>query len=112
MAHYAQLDSNNVVLQVIVINDNDMLDNGILSEAKGALFCNSLIPGTWIQTSYNTYGNVHKNGGTPLRKNYACVGYTYNETLDAFIAPKPSPSYILNEETGIWEIIVPEVDGN
>jgi hypothetical protein len=60
-------------------------------------------PGTWIQTSYNTYGGVHKLGGTPLRKNYAGIGFTYDSTLDAFIAPKPFNSWALNEETCLWE---------
>lgn len=59
-------------------------------------------PGEWVQTSYNTFGGVHKNGGTPLRKNYAGVGYTYDSQRDAFIPPKPFPSWLLNEETCLW----------
>ena len=59
-------------------------------------------PGEWIQTSYNTHGGVHANGGTPLRKNYAGIGYSYDRTKDAFISPKPYPSWILNEETCLW----------
>ena len=62
-----------------------------------------LSPGEWIQTSYNTYGGVHKTGGTPLRKNYAGIGYTYDKERDAFIAPKPFASWSLNEETCLWE---------
>lgn len=59
-------------------------------------------PGEWIQTSYNTRGGVHLNGGTPLRKNYAGIGYTYDRTLDAFIPPKPNPLWVLDEETCLW----------
>ena len=59
-------------------------------------------PGEWIQTSYNTHGGQHRNGGTPLRKNYAGIGYSYDRTKDAFIPPKPYPSWILNEETCLW----------
>ena len=60
-------------------------------------------PGTWIQTSYNTYGNKHKLGGTPVRGNYAGIGYTYDATNDVFIEPKPFPSWVLNESTWLWE---------
>jgi hypothetical protein len=60
-------------------------------------------PGTWIQTSYNTYGNQHKLGGTPVRGNYAGIGYTYDATNDVFIEPKPFPSWVLDESTWLWE---------
>ena len=60
-------------------------------------------PGEWIQTSYNTYGGVHNNGGTPLRKNYAGIGYTYDSIRDAFIPPKPYESWTLNEDTCQWD---------
>jgi len=92
MAHFAQLDENNVVLQVIVVHNNELLLNGVESEAKGIVFCQTLFGGTWIQTSYN---------GT-IRKNYAGINYTYNRTRDAFIPPKPYPSWSLNEETCLW----------
>ena len=59
-------------------------------------------PGEWIQTSYNTYGGQHRNGGTPLRKNYAGIGYSYDRTKDAFIPPKPYPSWVLNDDTCLW----------
>ena len=59
-------------------------------------------PGEWIQTSYNTHGGQHSNGGTPLRKNYAGIGYSYDRTKDAFIPPKPYPSWVLNEDTCLW----------
>ena len=60
-------------------------------------------PGQWIQTSYNTHGGVHANGGTPLRKNYAGLGYTYDAVRDAFIPPKPFASWLLNDNTCLWE---------
>jgi hypothetical protein len=65
-------------------------------------------PGEWIQTSYNTYGNQHKLGGTPLRGNYAGIGFTYDRSNDVFIAPKPADNATLNTETWLWE--VPEVE--
>ena len=64
-------------------------------------------PGEWIQTSYNTHGGVHTNGGTPLRKNYAGIGYTYDRTKDAFIPPQPFASWILNETTCLWDSPTP-----
>jgi hypothetical protein len=67
-------------------------------------------PGEWIQTSYNTHGGEHKLGGTPLRKNYAGIGYTYDRTLDAFIPPKPFDSWTLNEDTCLWQAPVPVPD--
>ena len=94
MAHFAQLDSNNVVTNVIVVDNSDIVDgNGDESEAIGIQFCVDLLGGTWKQTSYN--GNI--------RKNYAAIGYTYDSTKDAFIAPKPFNSWVLNETTCIWE---------
>jgi hypothetical protein len=98
MAHFAQLDANNVVTQVIVINNNELLDNGVESEAKGIAFCQSLFPDTnWKQTSYN--GNI--------RKNYAGVGFTYDSQRDAFIPPKPFASWVLNEDTCQWSSPTP-----
>ena len=64
-------------------------------------------PGEWIQTSYNTHGGQHRNGGTPLRKNYAGIGYSYDRTKDAFIPPKPFASWVLNDETCLWEAPTP-----
>jgi hypothetical protein len=97
MAHFAQLD-NNVVLQVIVVHNNELMNNGVESEAKGIAFCHSLFPGTnWAQTSYNAN----------IRKNYAGVGFTYDAQRDAFIPPKPYPSWVLNETTCQWESPVP-----
>ena len=93
MAHFAQLDENNLVTQVIVVNNNDCLDsNGQESEQTGITFCQSLLGGNWKQTSYN--GNI--------RKNYAGIGYTYDYQRDAFIPQKPYASWILNEQTCQW----------
>jgi len=96
MAHFAKLE-NNIVTNVIVVNNNELLDNGIEKESKGIEFCQNLFGGTWIQTSYN--GNI--------RKNYAGIGYIYDETLDAFIPPKPFDSWILNETTCQWKTPFP-----
>lgn len=93
MAHFAQIDENNIVTQVIVVHNNELLDeNGIEQESKGIAFCQSLLGGNWVQTSYN--GN--------FRKNYAGIGFTYDSIRNAFIAPKPFNSWILNEETCLW----------
>lgn len=98
MAHFAELGMNNVVLRVIVVHNNELLDeNGVEQEAKGAAFCRSLFGGTWVQTSYNAN----------FRKNYAGQGFTYDSTRDAFIPPKPYPSWILDENTCQWQAPVP-----
>ena len=97
MAHFAQIDENNVVVQVLVVPD--------AQEDRGQEFlANDLnLGGTWKKTSYNTTGGVHANGGTPYRKNYAGIGYTYDAARDAFIPPKPFASWILNEATCLWD---------
>lgn len=98
MAHFAELDSNNVVLRVIVVGNKDTADaNGVEKEHIGAAFCERLFGGTWKQTSYN--GNI--------RKNYAGIGYTYDFGRDAFIPPKPFNSWVINENTCQWESPVP-----
>ena len=89
MAHYAKV-VNNLVVQVIVAEHNDIV-SGTFGD-----------PDRYIQTSYNTIGGVHTSGGTPLRKNYAGVGFTYDATRDAFYGPKPYPSWTLNEATCLW----------
>lgn len=97
MAHYAFLDQNNIVIEVIVGKDetDTTLDwEQHYSEVKG-LVCK--------RTSYNTLGNVHVYGGTPFRKNYASIGYYYDQEKDAFIPPKPFNSWILNNNTCLWE---------
>lgn len=87
MAHFAQLDENNVVTQVIVVDNKDTADvNGVEKEHIGAAFCEKLFGGTWKQTSYN--GN--------FRKNYAGIGYIYHADIDAFAAPQPHPSWALD----------------
>ena len=98
MAHFAQLDSNNVVTQVIVVGNKDTADaNGVEKEHIGAAFCERLFGGTWKQTSYN--GSI--------RKNYAGIGYTYNVSLDAFVPPKPYASWVLNNDTAQWDAPTP-----
>lgn len=91
MSHFAQIDENNIVTQVLVI-EQDVIDTGHFGD-----------PSKWIQTSYNTHFGEHRLGGTPFRKNYACIGYTYDAARDAFIPPKPFNSWTLNETKCIWE---------
>ena len=101
MSHFAQIDETNTVTQVIVI-EQETLNTGLWGD-----------PATWIQTSYNTRGGVHygqdgqPDGGVALRKNYAGIGFTYDAGRDAFIPPKPFPSWVLNESTCLWEAPVP-----
>jgi hypothetical protein len=89
IGHYAKLDDDNIVIDVIKCADN-VIDS---------------VPGRWIKTSYNTKNGVHINGGTPLRANFAGIGFKYYEDLDAFIPPKPElyPSWVLNTTTFSWE---------
>jgi hypothetical protein len=96
MAHFAQIDSNNKVTQVIKV------DNAQENEALNFITTQLGLKGTWIQTSYNTLGGKHMKNGTPLRKNYALIGSTYDAGRDAFIPPKLFSSWILNEETCNW----------
>jgi hypothetical protein len=107
MSHFAYVDENNVVTNVIVIEQN-VVDTGAFGD-----------PARWVQTSCNTMGNVHygpdgfPDGGIPLRKNYAGIGFTYDPVLDAFIAPKPYPSFLLDTETCLWQPPTPyPSDGN
>ena len=95
MSHFAEVDSTNTVLRVIVA-DQDFINSGAVGD-----------PLHWVQTSYNTHSGVHALGGTPLRKNYAGIGYTYDVSRDAFIPPKPFASWVLNETTANWEAPVP-----
>jgi hypothetical protein len=94
MAHFAQIDGNGIVSQVIVA-EQDTINTGLFGD-----------PASWIQTSYNTRGGQHPEG-RPLRKNYAGIGYTYDPIRDAFIPPKPFNSWGLNEETCLWQAPVP-----
>lgn len=100
MAHYAFIDENNIVTEVIVGRDEDEVVDGITDwEAYYAEFRGQ----TCKRTSYNTQGGVHTGDGTPYRKNYAGIGYTWDEARDAFIPPKPYDSWVLNEDSCLWE---------
>ena len=100
MAHFAKLGVGNIIIEVAVVS-NDIA----ITEQAGIDFLNNLYGSrdVWKQTSYNTVGGQHLLDGTPLRKNYASIGFTYNQTLDAFIPPKPFDSWTLNETTCLWE---------
>jgi hypothetical protein len=100
MAHFAKVE-NGIVTQVIVI-DQETLNTGHWGD-----------PASWIQTSYNTIGGVHSQGGTPLRKNYAGIGYSYDAGRDAFIPPKQYASWVLNETTCQWgpPVAMPTTEG-
>lgn len=113
MAHFVELDQSNIVLRGIVVGDKDCRDeNGDESEAVGIAFCQSLYgPSTiWKKTSYNTRGGVHQAGGIAFRKNYAGIGFAYDEIRDAFIPPAPYPSWVLDEETCLWQAPVSQPD--
>jgi hypothetical protein len=104
MTHFAQLDENNKVLQVIVVSNDELMENGVESEHKGIAFCKTLLGAdtNWVQTSYNA----------TIRKNYAGIGYTYDSVRDAFISPKTYNSWVLNEETCNWEAPTPYPSGD
>jgi len=111
MAHFCKLGIGNIVEKIVVVS-NDIAT----TEQAGVDFLNNLY-GTndaWKQTSYNTRGGVHKLSGTPFRKNYAGIGWKYNQTRDAFIPPKPFDSWILNEETCLWEapVALPDTENS
>jgi hypothetical protein len=115
MASFAKIGLNNKVIEVLSVHNNVLKDsNGIEQEANGIDFLTKLTGwAIWKQSSYNTKGGVHTEGGTPLRKNHAGIGYTYDENRDAFIAPKPFNSWILNESTCLWQSSIPYPnDGN
>jgi len=90
MAHFAKV--NGGIVEQVIVAEPEFFDTFVDSS-----------PGEWIQTSYNTHGGQHKLGGTPLRKNYAGIGYSYDSERDAFIPPKPYESWMLNESTCLWE---------
>ena len=105
MSHFAEIDNDNIVKRVLVV-DQDFIDRGKFGD-----------PSNWVQTSYNTRGGVHyapnshePDGGIALRKNYAGRGYTYDKVRDAFIPPKPYPSWSLNEDTCLWDAPTPMPD--
>ena len=107
MAHFAKLGTGNIIEKVVVVS-NDIAP----TEQAGIDFLNNLYgtSNVWKQTSYNTYGGEHKLGGTPFRKNFAGVGFKYDQTRDAFIPPKSYNSWILNEETCQWDAPVVKPD--
>jgi len=102
MAYFAKLDENNVVLEVLAVNNNELLQDGVESEAKGIQFLVDWSGGYthWKQTSYNRR----------IRKHYAAIGFTYDAQRDAFIPPQPFPSWVLNEENCLWEAPTPMPD--
>jgi hypothetical protein len=94
MAHFAKV--NNGIVEQVIVAEPEFFNTFVDSS-----------PGQWIQTSYNTHGGVHTLGGTPLRKNYAGIGYSYDAQRDAFIPPKPFASWVLNDDTCLWGAPVP-----
>ena len=100
MGHFAKV--NNGVVEQVIVAEQEFFDTFVDTS-----------PGQWIQTSYNTHGGVHKNGGTPLRKNFAGIGFTYDAGRDAFIPPKPFASWTLNESTCLWDapVVMPTEGG-
>ena len=107
MAHFAKIRKGNIVEKVVVVHNNVAT-----TEQTGVDFLNNLYKSrdVWKQTSYNTKGGIHKLGGTPFRKNFANTGYKYDQTRDAFIPPKPFNSWILNEDTCLWEAPIVKPD--
>jgi hypothetical protein len=106
MAHFAEIDENNIVIRVIPFSDD--------LEENGETFIAEEVGGVWKRTSYNTFGNAHRLGGTAFRFNYAGIGYLFDETKGtdgAFIAPQTYPSWLLNETTCLWEAPVPYPGG-
>ena len=105
MASFAKIGLNNKVIEVLSVHNNVLKDsNGVEQEVNGIDFLTKLTGwAVWKQTSYNTRAGVHINGGTPLRKNHAGIGMTYDEDRDAFIPKKPFNSWLLNESTCNWE---------
>lgn len=101
MAHFAEIDNDGTVLRVLVVaNDQENRGQEFLANDLG-------LGGTWKKTSYNTIGGVHTSGGIAYRKNYAGIGYKYDAVRDAFIPPKPYPSWELNEDSCLWEAPTP-----
>ena len=100
MAYFARVDDGIVTSILAVADEQEHRGQEFLADDLG-------LGGTWVQTSYNTHGGVHALGGTPLRKNYAGIGYTYDSERDAFIPPKPFDSWLLNEDTCLWDAPTP-----
>ena len=118
MAHFAQVDENNIVIQVIVA-DQEFIDQLVIIETPPVVEEEEPVEGEdsvaeekkptkrWIQTSYYTMGGVHRNGGVPLRANYAGIGDTYDEENDVFYKPKPYPSFIISAPAWQWAPPIP-----
>lgn len=106
MSHWAEVEEidGKLIVKRVLIGDNNAPD-------EGESFMNSL-GGRWIKTSYNTVGGVHSLGGTPFRKNYAGKGFEYDVERDAFVPPKPFPSWVLNEDSCLWEAPVARPEGD
>ncbi len=100
MAHFAQLDGDNIVTQVIVVANDELLDNGVESEARGIAFCELLLGGRWVQTSYNGI----------IRKQFAGIGFRYDAGANVFVAPQPFPSWTLDANHE-WQPPTPMPDG-
>jgi hypothetical protein len=109
MAHYAFIDDDNLVTEVITGRDEDDLAEGVTSWED---YYGAVRGQRCLQTSYNTHAGVHSYGGTPFRGNYAGIGFTYDEALDAFIPAKPFASWVLDEATFSWVAPVPRPEGN
>jgi len=92
MAHFAEIDPKTNIVKRVIVAEQDFINSGAVGDSFN-----------WVQTSYNTRGGVHALGGTPLRKNYAGKGFTYDKDRDAFIQPKPYPSWTLDEDTCQWD---------
>lgn len=96
MAHFAKIEND--IVTMVIVAEQDFIDSINLYDNE--------LKGEWIQTSYNTYGNIHKLGGEPLRYNYAGIGFIYDRVKDGFYEPKPGNNYKLNENTLLWEEII------
>lgn len=108
MAYFAKLDENNIVINVHAVENSVITVDGIESEQKGIEFLQQIHGHQhWKQTSFNMVAGVHREGKAPFRKNFASVGYSYDPQRDAFILPKPFPSWVLNENTCYWNAPVP-----
>jgi hypothetical protein len=108
MAHFAELDENNIIIRVCVINDSFITnEHGIEDEQLGIKHFTNQCGGRWVQCSYHTWGGTNSRGKPAFRKNYPGAGFSYDPVRDAFIPPKPHPSWILDEETCRWETPIP-----
>ena len=112
MATFAKIGLNSKVIESLSVHNDVLKDaDGVEQEVLGIDFLTKLTGWSiWKQTSYNTHGGVHQSGGTPFRKNHAGIGYTYDEGRDAFIPPKPYPSWLLDEDACLWDSPIPYPD--